>query len=242
MVEQTILIDVPADFGFWPAAMSHGWCVLPPFSVDRKRRILSRIVDLGNQRLARVHLTSETGGQLSLRIQSDRRLGGPAADRLIAIVRGCLRWDESVSGLHALLDAEPEFQWVKSLKAGRLLRAPTVFEDVVKMILTTNCSWGQTERMTRNLVNGLGQPWGEGLHAFPGAEAIAECSVDFLTDEVRLGYRASYVRELASRVRACSLDVESWREPGWPAADLWSELLSVKGVGEYAALLRLCAV
>ncbi len=42
--------------------------------------------------------------------------------------------------------------------AGRLLRSPTVFEDVVKTVCTTNCAWSATERMVGALVGRLGEP------------------------------------------------------------------------------------
>ena len=38
------------------------------------------------------------------------------------------------------------------------MRAPSVFEDVVKTICTTNCAWSATERMVSALVEHLGEP------------------------------------------------------------------------------------
>ena len=42
--------------------------------------------------------------------------------------------------------------------AGRMMRSPTVFEDVVKTICTTNCAWSATVRMVSALVEHLGEP------------------------------------------------------------------------------------
>ena len=42
---------------------------------------------------------------------------------------------------------------------GRLLRSPTVFEDLVKVICTTNVQWGGTKRMVRELVDAFGLPF-----------------------------------------------------------------------------------
>ena len=57
--------------------------------------------------------------------------------------------------------------------AGRLLASPTVFEDVVKTICTTNCVWAATVRMTAALVE-------RGGGAFPEPALLAktpECVV-----------------------------------------------------------------
>ena len=39
-----------------------------------------------------------------------------------------------------------------------MLRSPTVWEDVVKTLCTTNCSWGLTITMVNALVHELGEP------------------------------------------------------------------------------------
>ena len=38
-----------------------------------------------------------------------------------------------------------------------MIQSPTVFEDVVKTICTTNCAWGATERMVGAIVEHLGR-------------------------------------------------------------------------------------
>ena len=42
--------------------------------------------------------------------------------------------------------------------AGRMIRSPTVFEDVVKTVCTTNCAWSATVRMVHAIVGHLGDP------------------------------------------------------------------------------------
>src|SRR5881296_130475 len=50
--------------------------------------------------------------------------------------------------------------WIPKARAGRLLRSPSLFKDIVKMICTTNCSWSATQRMVQNLVQKLGTRYG----------------------------------------------------------------------------------
>ena len=81
-----------------------------------------------------------------------------------------------------------------------MLRSPTVFEDLVKMICTTNCSWSLTEKMVTGLVQSLGRESDDGRKSFPTPGAMALMPVKFYVDEVRAGYRAPYLKELADRV------------------------------------------
>ena len=57
-----------------------------------------------------------------------------------------LRLDEDLARFYDAAADDPELAWV-TRGAGRMLRSPTVFEDVVKTICTTNCAWSATVRM-----------------------------------------------------------------------------------------------
>jgi 3-methyladenine DNA glycosylase/8-oxoguanine DNA glycosylase len=52
---------------------------------------------------------------------------------------------------------------------------------------------------------------------------------------MRAGYRAPYFRELADRVAAREIDVESWLTTDKPTDLLKREMKRIKGVGDYAA-------
>jgi N-glycosylase/DNA lyase len=134
-----------------------------------------------------------------------------------------------------------EFAWVERQGAGRLLRSPTVFEDVVKAITTTNCSWALTVKMVTGLVQHLGVETDDGRRSFPTPQAMAEAPLSFYSEVMRAGYRAPYFKELAERVASGELDVESWLVSDLATPALKREMKQVKGVGDYAAdtLLRL---
>ena len=71
------------------------------------------------------------------------------------IVPEAFRLDEDLSAFYASVAADGDLSWCTT-GAGRMLRAPTVFEDVVKTICTTNCTWAATVRMVSALVHELG--------------------------------------------------------------------------------------
>ena len=85
----------------------------------------------------------------------------PAAVRpaLTAQIRHMLRLDEDLSAFYVVAAADPALAWVVA-GAGRMLRSPTVFEDLVKTICTTNCTWSATVRMVSALVGELGDARG----------------------------------------------------------------------------------
>jgi N-glycosylase/DNA lyase len=233
-----ILIETPRTFSFKRTILSHGWCVLAPFSFDKETWTLSRVLDAGDAQPVTVSITGSAGG---LKVSTSRKLGKDAAGRVKRDVRHIFRLDDDLSEFYELVAREGDFAWVASEGAGRLLRAPTVFEDLVKMICTTNCSWGLTTRMVTGLVESLGAESANGRRAFPTAEAMAARPERFYRDRIRAGYRAPYLRELAKRVASRELDVEQWLTSPLETALLKKEMKKVKGVGDYAAenLLKL---
>jgi N-glycosylase/DNA lyase len=115
-----------------------------------------------------------------------------------------------------------------------MIRSPTVFEDVVKTICTTNCAWSATVRMTTALVEHLGEPAPDGRRAFPTPEAMASADESFYRDVVRAGYRGAYLRSLAAAVAAGQLDLEALDDSELGDDEVAERLLALPGCGPYA--------
>ena len=125
-----------------------------------------------------------------------------------------LRLDEDLSAFYTVAAADPGLAWVAT-GAGRMLRSPTVFEDVVKTICTTNCTWSATERMVGALVRELGMAAAGApeRRAFPTAEAMARADESFYRDVARAGYRGAYLRELAETWPRAASTSRRWATP-----------------------------
>ena len=231
-------IPTPRNFSFRRTAASHGWYQLPPFALDTKKWQLTRVVDLGKQPPVTVFMT---GLKSHIRVAPARSLSKPEAATVLRDCRHVLRLDDDLRDFYLATSNDPEFAWIEEQGAGRLLRSPTVFEDLVKMICTTNCSWALTLKMVNGLVDNVGRETGDGRRSFPNAEALATMPLKFFVDEVRSGYRAPYFKELAERVASGELNVEEWLTSELPTAELAKKIKGVKGVGPYAAenLLKL---
>jgi 3-methyladenine DNA glycosylase/8-oxoguanine DNA glycosylase len=196
------------------------------------------VLDRGLSKPVTVEISARKSG---IAIMTSRPVGKRAAENIVRDVRHMFRLDDDLREFYHQMALHAEFAWIADQGAGRLLRSPTVFEDLVKMICTTNCSWALTLKMVSGLVNELGNKSDDGRKSFPTAEVMAEKSVDFYRDKIRAGYRAPYLKELAGRVASRDLDVESWLTSDAQLNDLMKEVKSVKGVGNYAGenLLKL---
>ncbi len=95
--------------------------------------------------------------------------------------------------------------------------------------------------MVKHLVEKLGEVSPSGKSSFPKAEAMAKMPLEFYKEEIRAGYRAEYLKELAEKIADGKLDVEKWLNKDVTTPDLKKEMKTVKGVGNYAAenLLKL---
>jgi 3-methyladenine DNA glycosylase/8-oxoguanine DNA glycosylase len=233
-----LTLSTPATFSFRRTVISHGWCELPPFDLDRQAWTLTRVIDTGEARPITVTLSE---GEQAINVTTRRKLSRRAADKVLRDVRHMMRLDDDMSEFYQLTTSTTAFAWIARNGAGRLLRAPTVFEDLVKMMCTTNCAWSLTEKMVGGLVGGLGRETSDGRRDFPTPEAMAAMPESFYRDTVRAGYRSAYLKELAERVATGEIDVESWLTSELPTDKLIREMKRVKGVGDYAAenLLKL---
>jgi 3-methyladenine DNA glycosylase/8-oxoguanine DNA glycosylase len=211
---------------------SHGVADLPPNRLVEEAWTLETTLPVGGR--ART-LRIGPGHRRNARVKLlDRRV--PAGERavLLAGVRHMLRLDEDLSAFYELVGEDGELAWV-TRGAGRMLRSPTVFEDLVKTVCTTNCAWSGTVRMVSALVEHLGI---EGRHgrAFPHATAMAAASDDFYREIARAGYRGPYLRAIASAVADGSLDLEELDGRSDLAdEEVEARLHALPGVGPYAA-------
>ncbi len=254
-------------FNFTSVINSHGWRQLAPFSYDENTHMLGYILQLSNGRVIELKLRDADDG---VQVETDKLNKSERTE-----VKDKINWmfglDMDFSSFYAAARGEPKLARAKKRSLGRVLRSPTVFEDVVKTILTTNTLWAATRNMTRKLVDNFGAPLlsagrvvlsdseartlAPGAHrlicqanqasvpgsagvetkAFPTPASMAASSPEFLKEAVRVGYRAPAIHQLAVRVASGQLDLESLKTSGLGTLELRKELLTINGVGPYAA-------
>lgn len=234
MVTRRLELKTPPRFNFWRTVYSHGWCSLPPFSVDKENNNLSRTLELENGDLVQCILRSERG-RIVVTCSSKATLADNQRSQIVSALSECFRLNEDLTEFYMEANRYPHYRWISKAGAGRLLRAPTVFEDVIKMICTTNCSWSLTEVMVGNLTSLLGKNMGNGVSSFPSPQSIAGTSESHLRKNIRAGYRSPYLLKLATDVAEDRIDLESWRSSSLATGDLFDQVKTIKGMGDYAA-------
>ena len=227
--------NLPArqPFRFLSVIHSHGWVQMAPFAFDEETSVLTYTDRLSNGRMLNYQV-SETDGGISIQTGALNRTKQAEVSEHITWMFGL---DMDFSAFYAASKHEPKLQQAEKMARGRVLRSPTIFEDVVKTILTTNTLWTATKRMNLNLIREY-SPTSNGdaeNRPFPSPAEIAASSPEVLREAVRVGYRAPSIHELAVRVDSGELDIESFKTSTLPTLELRKELLKIKGVGPYAA-------
>jgi len=154
---------------------------------------------------------------------------------VVAAARRMLALDVDVSEFHETVRKDPRYRWIADSGAGRLLRSPTAWEDVVKLVLTTNCSWAFTKKMTTALVELYGEAAPDGTKSFPSPERLAEVKEREFRKIVRAGYRSPYLVALSRDVASGACDPGAWDHDTREPEALRKDMIKLPGVGPYVA-------
>ncbi len=227
------ILPARKPFNFHSVIHSHGWYQLAPFEFDEESNTLCYVLQLANGRVIELKMRDAEDGVSVETEKMDKSERKETVDK----VKWMFDLDSDFSHFYEAARREPKLAQAEALARGRVLRSPTVFEDVIKTILTTNTLWGATKNMTRKLVNEFGTPHAGEIEkrAFPSPASVAAGSPEILKEKVRVGYRAPAIHQLAVRVAGGELDLESLKTSTLPTLELRRELLKINGVGPYAA-------
>ena len=233
MSETGIVIRTAPQFSFERTVLSHGWLMLPPFSWDQQRGILSYVFQNADRDVLRLRMRATAGGVAIDSPDCELASAGLRAEVSRAVKR-MLNIDWDLSAFYAAMAAHPGYEWLAAERRGRILSAPTLWEDLAKVLLTTNCSWAQTINMCRQLCRlGAPHPTVGDCCAFPTAERIAALSFDDFAQQVRAGYRSAYLHELARKIASGEVDLDAWLL--LDSDEFYRAVKLLKGFGDYAA-------
>lgn len=217
-------IPLPPGFSFPSTVESHGWLRLAPFRWEG--RVLHRPETLPD-------------GTVDLAITATKRTltvqGSADSPELRARMTRMFQLGLDLSDFVARARASEVHAWVEEAGFGRLLCGSTLWEDAVKIILTTNTMWRQTVRMSELLVGKCGRRSPSGRAAFPLPEDVAKFSAAELQADCRLGYRAKSIHALASGIAGGSIDLERIADPSQTTEQLFLSYRELPGIGPYGS-------
>jgi hypothetical protein len=181
-------LPVPAGFRLEQLARSTGGVALRPSAWDG--RVLHRVLHGGRVRVAGPDGVAEPDGPLRV-----TWTGAPA--RVVEQLTTVLGLADDLTGLWEACAGVPRLAWVARTGAGRVLRAPTVFEDLAGLLAATGGSFASARSRVTRLV-------GDG--PFPSPEVVARLGEPGLRAR-GWGHRSGPLAQLA----ASGLDLDAWR-------------------------------
>jgi N-glycosylase/DNA lyase len=232
-------LAVPLPFELPLVLTGHGWYDLAPHEWSPGKGLFSTVV-CRDERALDVSLTAgRTPGRLAVEVAGAATGSSAAEAKDGAAVRQALsrmlRLDHDFEPFWKRCRSRPTVAWSARRGAGRLLASATLFEDLLKILFTTNCSFSATSRMVRRLCDALGPRAPSGRRGFPSAARCAAQPAHFWSDVVRAGYRGRAAQALAERFAAGTARAErELSDPTVPTTELRHRLLALPGFGPYA--------
>lgn len=240
--EHRLKLGVPEPFELDVVLRGHGWVGLAPHRYERAQARLHTVIDLATLGVARgpvvdVDLRIGAGQTRGLiaRVQARRALERSELERVRRALATSLALDIDLAEFWTHCQQIDRLRWVPSLGAGRLLRSPVLFEDLIKLLFTTNCTWANTVSMVRRTCEALGRRGPAGVPGFPSVATCARQAESFWRDEVRAGYRAAHCKTISEGFASGRLSAEQFEDPELPTPELRRRLLALPGFGPYAA-------
>jgi len=231
---QTLTLPALPPFSLASVIQSHGWYQLAPFQYEPAEGVLTYTARLESGTVVPLNIRQNGDG---VAVSVDAALTTAELDEASRLTTWMLGLDQHFGVFYQLCRDEPALAQSETLARGRLLRSPTLFEDVIKTILTTNTAWSGTKRMNSKLITLYGEPMPAqpAVKAFPTPQALAVLDELTLRKDAGLGYRAPYILELAQRTASGDLDLEGHKNSSMTSAERRKWLLGIKGIGPYAA-------
>lgn len=243
MQTATARLTVKKPFSLFSTVVSHGWYQTLPFRWLEGDAALVRAEALRDGRVMLVRVEEATSRKrnhrdLVITVSGEGAKDLGVAPEMARRANVMLHADEDLSGFYALCRTVPDLHAALELGAGRCLRAPSLWEDVIKTILGTNVTWRQAVTMINRLAQ-LGDPYpgDPSLRAWPTPGQIVRAREGFLRDTVRAGYRSPYIMELAKAQKSGAIDLETIDAAAraMTESELYKALVGLKGVGKSSA-------
>ncbi|WP_067836298.1 DNA-3-methyladenine glycosylase family protein [Amphibacillus sediminis] len=232
----SLTIALPHSFNFYATVTDHGWYRLSPFDFDHDKKVLSRVEELSTGKIVFVSIQHRLNSLIVDLEYIDDVLSPVEEQEIEEKIKWIFRLDEDFDRFYQLCQDIGERNGIIKQYRGRLLRSPSLFEDIVKTIFTTNTTWSRTIAMTNNFVTHLGKPYHleKKLFSFPNVTTVVAKGEDYLKKHLKLGYRSTYIFELAQRIVSQDLDLEGLKHDVISTDQVIAQLKTIKGVGPYA--------
>ena len=108
---------------------SHGLVYLPPNHIDEENWVMETTLPVGGNRPRTIRIYPKGSDRAVVEVLG-REPSPRVGQGILTQVRHMLRINEDFSEFYSLARKDPQLRWTTK-GAGRMIRSPTVFEDVV---------------------------------------------------------------------------------------------------------------
>ncbi len=230
-------IRAPTPFDLASTVLGHGFHQVPPFSWDHERQVLGIALRPPLMHVSVSQPSSRPVLDLVLRTRS-RRSPATLKERAGRAVARALDFDRDLESFYEVCRSHEPLAWVPRARAGRLLRCPDLFADVVISICGTNIQWKQAVRCVHLLAGIAPQAPGGVLRCFPTPREIIDAGAGHLVDTARLGYRHRSILDFCRAVQAGEIDLDL--DPSMSGEDMRTFFRSLPGIGPVMARYLAC--
>lgn len=208
--ERPLLVEPPPNFSLNGLIAAAGPRLLPPLVFDPSKSILQAVLYAPAPTEV---LIRQVEPDLPLVVYG---LSHDPDPRSMEQLRTLLGIDEDLSLFYAMTDEDKGLGWVRRADAGRSLRSPTVFEDLVKCLLAARAQPAQVGELCERLCRSIGPRTNLGRAGFPSVTDLAEAPARLYDRELAAGALGAPLRRLAEYCATGSFYPESLRRsPRW---------------------------
>jgi len=232
-IQTTITIRCAEFYNLHMTCHAHGWKNLAPFKWSDESKSLSFAAFIGEEPVDIEVI--QNGSSLKATLHSHRKLDQKLLDEARQTITRSLDLNTETDRLLEVAEKFGE-DYVKLIEngAGRMLHAPTLWEDAAKTLFTTNCSWSLTKKMCESACSErFSEPAPSGCYPFPSAEKLSDYSAKNIGRLMPVGYRADYLIDLAKRFSEDPFlgNIES---NGYDYKSAYQHVINSRGFGDYA--------
>ncbi|MFC1886945.1 hypothetical protein ACFLZM_07805 [Thermodesulfobacteriota bacterium] len=233
MQKKILNFELPKYYNLLMTCHAHGWKNLAPFRWDDITKTIHFSVLIGENPVD-VEAWQENN-TIKITLISHKKLDANKLDYVEKSINRTLCLDTDTTDLLKIAKRiGPEYVKILKKGAGRLLRAPTLWEDAAKTLFTTNCTWSLTKKMCDAVCSetfSILSP--SGIYPFPPPQKIAKYSPEKIRNLMPIGYRAEYLIALAKHfsIDPYLCNIES---NGYSFREADTLVRALKGFGDYA--------
>jgi len=232
-ITKNIQFLIPRFYDLYTVCHTHGWKNLAPFSWSDDNSSINFAVRVDDQSLD--ISARQINNKLKVTVTSHSKPNDKTLSYIKAVIKRSLSLDEDITGLYQKAkEIDASYKKLIRSGAGRLLRAPTLWEDAAKTLFTTNCSWSLTQKICRTICSEKFIPaTPSGAFPFPPPDVINRYSSDELKKILPVGYRNRYLKSLA-QVFSKEQSLQNFGSDGMDYSTAKKIISQLQGFGPYA--------